>query len=48
MLRVKLKTYSAVVELVTHLRWGIIYALFVVKKEMYIYSGVCIISLFQG
>lgn len=46
--RSKSKNYSAVVELVTHLRWVIIYALLVVKREMYIYSGIYIIFLLRG
>jgi hypothetical protein len=38
LLRVKVKTYSAVVELVIHLRWVIIYVTLVVEKDMYIYT----------
>ena len=48
MLRVKVKSYSAVVELVTHIRWVIIYALLAVRKEKDIYSGIYIIFLFWG
>lgn len=40
LLRVKVKTHSTVVELVIHLRWVIIYAILVVKKDMYIYTTI--------